>query len=49
MVPADVANEAGVTRVDVREYLHHDEWEVALDLLADLDTGCDHRPFGGIC
>ncbi|MEU4818220.1 hypothetical protein AB0G03_21445 [Micromonospora aurantiaca] len=39
MVPADVANEAGVTRVDVREYLDHDEWEVALDLLADLDTG----------
>ncbi|MFD6663683.1 hypothetical protein ACFWDK_15120 [Micromonospora chalcea] len=39
MVPADVVNEAGVTRVDVREYLDHDEWEVALDLLADLDTG----------
>ncbi|MFI5851544.1 hypothetical protein ACIA7R_27555 [Micromonospora chalcea] len=39
MVPADVVNEAGVTVVDVREYLDHDEWEVALDLLADLDTG----------
>lgn len=39
MVPADVVNEAGVTVVDVREYLDHDEWEVALDLLADFDTG----------
>ncbi|WP_247670448.1 hypothetical protein [Micromonospora sp. H61] len=39
MVPADIVNEAGVTVVDVREYLDHDEWEVALDLLADLDTG----------
>lgn len=39
MVPADVVNEAGVTVVDVREYLDHDEWEVALDLLVDLDTG----------
>lgn len=27
MVPADVVNEAGVTVVDVREYLDHDEWE----------------------
>ncbi len=39
MVPADVVNEAGVTVVDVREYPDHDEWEVALDLLADFDTG----------
>ncbi|MEU8184990.1 hypothetical protein AB0B85_14385 [Micromonospora sp. NPDC049044] len=39
MVPADVVNEAGVTVVDVREYLDHDEWEIALDLLADLHTG----------
>jgi hypothetical protein len=39
MVPVDVVNDAGVTVVDVREYLDHDEWEVALDLLADLDTG----------
>ncbi|MHA4950687.1 hypothetical protein ACX27O_25495 [Micromonospora sp. SD19] len=39
MVPADVVNDAGVTAVDVREYLEHDEWEVALDLLADLDMG----------
>jgi hypothetical protein len=37
MVPADVVNEAGVTVADVREYLDHDEWEVALDLLADFD------------
>ncbi|MGY4900433.1 hypothetical protein ACWEEK_33280 [Micromonospora aurantiaca (nom. illeg.)] len=43
MVPADVANEAGVTRVDVREYLYHDEWEVALDLLAE-DLGTGWRP-----
>ncbi|MGV9765330.1 hypothetical protein [Micromonospora tulbaghiae] len=39
MVPADVVNEAGVTVVDVGEYLDHDEWEVALDLLVDLNTG----------
>ncbi|RZT77805.1 hypothetical protein EV382_0965 [Micromonospora violae] len=39
MVPADVVNEAGVTVMDVREYLDHDEWEIALDLLADLHTG----------
>lgn len=39
MVPADVVDGAGVTVVDVREYLEHDEWEVALDLLADLDMG----------
>ncbi|MFJ6195077.1 hypothetical protein [Micromonospora sp. NPDC092111] len=39
MVPADVVNEAGVTVVDVRECLDHDEREVALDLLADLDPG----------
>ena len=39
MVPADVVNEAHVTVVDVREHLDHDEWEVALGLLADLDTG----------
>lgn len=39
MVPADVVNETGVTVVDVREYPDHDEWEVALDPLADLDTG----------
>lgn len=39
MVPADVVSQAGVTAVDVREYLDHDEWEVALDLLADLETG----------
>ncbi|SCF29298.1 hypothetical protein GA0070216_108263 [Micromonospora matsumotoense] len=29
MVPADVVNETGVTVVDVREHLDHDEWEVA--------------------
>ncbi|WP_307871834.1 hypothetical protein [Micromonospora sp. U21] len=28
-----------MTVADVREYLDHDEWEVALDLLMDLDTG----------
>jgi len=39
LVPADVVNEAGVTAADVREYLDHNEWEVALDLLADLYDG----------
>ncbi|QOC95079.1 hypothetical protein D0Q02_29290 [Micromonospora craniellae] len=39
MVPVDAVNEAGVTVMDVREYLDHGEWEVALGLLADLDTG----------
>jgi hypothetical protein len=39
MVPADVVNEAGVTVADVREYLDHDEWDVALDVLMDLHTG----------
>jgi hypothetical protein len=33
VVPADVVNEAGATVADVHEYLDHDEWEVALDLL----------------
>jgi len=39
MVPVDVVNEAGVTVADAREYLDHNEWEVALDLLADLYEG----------
>ncbi|MFF5217480.1 hypothetical protein [Micromonospora sp. NPDC000442] len=47
MVPADVVNEAGVTVVDVREYLDHDEWEVAFDLLADL--GCRVQPMKRRC
>ncbi|MFI5835848.1 hypothetical protein ACIA5A_19470 [Micromonospora sp. NPDC051300] len=42
MVPDDVVNDAGVTAADVREYLDHGEWEIALDLLADLHT--DWRP-----
>jgi len=39
IVPVDVVNEAGVTVADAREYLDHNEWEVALDLLADLYEG----------
>lgn len=39
MVPATAVNEAGVTAAGAREYLDHQEWEVALDLLADLHEG----------
>ncbi|MEV6515876.1 hypothetical protein ACGF5H_22995 [Micromonospora chalcea] len=28
-LPADAVNEAGVTVVNVREHLEHNEWEVA--------------------
>ncbi|GAA2909964.1 hypothetical protein Acy02nite_89300 [Actinoplanes cyaneus] len=36
MVPATAVNEAGGTVTDAREYLDHNEWEIALDVLADL-------------
>ena len=39
MVPATAVNEAGGTVTDAREYLEHNEWEVALDVLADLYDG----------
>ncbi|MGK5444053.1 hypothetical protein ACSNN7_19865 [Micromonospora sp. URMC 105] len=37
MVAANAADEAGARVAEVREYLQHHEWEIALDLLADLD------------
>src|SRR4051794_34084165 len=40
-VPASVTNEAGARVADVRDCLRHDEWQVALDLLADLDWPAD--------
>jgi hypothetical protein len=39
MVPPAVANEAGATVADAWEYLQHNEWDVAFDILADLDEG----------
>ena len=39
MVAPTVTNEAGATVADAWEYLQHNEWEVALDILADLDEG----------
>lgn len=35
-VPVVVTGEAGTTVVDANEYLDHDEWEVALDILVEL-------------
>jgi hypothetical protein len=39
MVPLGVTSDAGAAVADVREYLDHNEWEVAVDLLAELDEG----------
>ncbi len=36
LVPEAVATENDITVNDVWEYLAHDEWEVALDLLEEL-------------
>jgi hypothetical protein len=35
-VPAVATGAAGTTVADVNEYLDHDEWEVALDILVEL-------------
>jgi len=43
-VPAALVNEAGATVADAREYLDHNEWEIALDLLADLYRGWQPTP-----
>jgi hypothetical protein len=37
LVPAHARSDAGIGVEDVREYLGHDEWEVALGLLEDFD------------
>jgi hypothetical protein len=39
LVPEDVATDNGITVSDVWDYLTHDEWEVALDLLQELGDG----------
>ncbi|MFG2558918.1 hypothetical protein [Streptomyces sp. NPDC048496] len=39
LVPEGVATDNDVTVSDVWDYLAHDEWEVALDLLQDLGDG----------
>ncbi|WP_433257549.1 hypothetical protein ACQPYK_20825 [Streptosporangium sp. CA-135522] len=36
LVPADVRSDAGLSAEDVRDYLGHDEWEIALGVLQDL-------------
>ncbi|MFD9428205.1 hypothetical protein [Streptomyces sp. NPDC060054] len=36
LVPEKIATENDITVSDVWEYLAHDEWEVALDLLEEL-------------
>ncbi len=46
MVPADIATENDSTVNDVREYLAHDEWEVALTLLEELGGDTDALPPG---
>ncbi|NJP33735.1 hypothetical protein [Micromonospora thermarum] len=35
-VPVVAAGEAGTTVADANEYLDHDEWEIALDILVEL-------------
>jgi hypothetical protein len=39
-VPTIATTEAGLTVLDAREYLDHNEWEIALDILTEL--GDDH-------
>ncbi|MEU8264735.1 hypothetical protein AB0C02_29465 [Micromonospora sp. NPDC048999] len=37
MVPASATNDAGATVADVRQHVQHNDWGLALDLLANLD------------
>lgn len=39
LVPAGVSTDSDITVSDVWDYLAHDEWEVALDLLQELGDG----------
>jgi hypothetical protein len=39
LVPGEVATNNDITVADVWDYLIHDEWEVALDILEDLGDG----------
>lgn len=36
-VPPGARSEAGLTRIDVQEYVEHAEWELALDILGDFE------------
>lgn len=36
-VPPGARSEAGLTRVDVEEYVEHTEWELALEVLGDFE------------
>ncbi|MFF1340451.1 hypothetical protein ACFVYT_21490 [Streptomyces sp. NPDC058290] len=38
-MPEDVATDRDITVSDVWDYLAHDEWDVALDLLQELGDG----------
>lgn len=44
LVPASARSDAGLSAEDVRQYLSHDEWEVALGILEDFD-GVQWQPF----
>ncbi|MFE6841372.1 hypothetical protein [Streptomyces sp. NPDC057686] len=44
LVPEGVAAENGVTVSEVWEYLAHDEWEIALDLLEEFGDGWSAPP-----
>jgi hypothetical protein len=37
LVPADAKSDAGLGAEDIRDYLNHNEWEVALGILEDFD------------
>lgn len=37
LVPAQARTDTGLSRHDVLEFLHHDEWELTLDILGDFD------------
>ncbi|WP_327147380.1 hypothetical protein [Nocardia sp. NBC_01329] len=37
LVPADARSDADLSKEDVREYLRHDEWEIALGILQDFE------------
>lgn len=39
-LPVAATGEAGTTVADAHEYLDHDEWEVALDVLVELGDAC---------
>jgi hypothetical protein len=44
LVPGNIKTEAGITVDDARDYLGHNEWEVALDLLVELGDVYQQSP-----